>query len=182
MKWLTWKRFAIPVVIVIISSCSLAFVGCSIGGMETRGSFEPWHPLGVPPEQATKIYYAHYENTPFVETVNGNFYQCTHFRQSSSENCWNKVNRSDLEIIDSYPCIPDVHFNVPSPPGEVLDMIEVQGCAGGLGGMSTTQHNFVLLEDGSVWGWNYDHSSFSGIIIVGYIFEGLYWGVILPCL
>jgi hypothetical protein len=177
MKWLTLKRLAIPVVIVIISSCSLAFIGSLIGGMETRGSFEPWHPLGVPPEQAIEIY-AHTDNTPFVKTVNGNFYHCTYFRQSDSQNCWTKVDRSDLEIVDSYPCIPDVHFNVPSPPGEVVDMFEFEGCAGGLS-VVTTQNNFALLEDGSVWAWSYGYSNFSGISTMGYILEGFYWGMIL---
>ena len=179
MKWLTWKRFAIPVVIVIISSCLSAFIGALIGGMETRGSFEPWHSLGVPPEQAIKIY-AHYGNTPFVETVNGNLYLCTDFRQSNPQNCWTKVDWSELRIVDSYPCFPDIYFNVPRPPGEVLDIVETQVCESGFGTTSTTQHNFVLLKDGSVWAWNYSYSSpFSGIGTIGYMFKGFYWGMIL---
>ena len=130
--------------------------------LNNSGWFEPWKPLGKPPEKAVKISY--YEGNvkdylPFVETTDGIVYFYSNSLSNNQKNYWVKTDFSELPIKKTYPCYKVDPFDVPKPPGKVIDMVEFESCWVGLAVISatTTQHNFVLLEDGSVWAWEYSH-------------------------
>ena len=59
---------------------TLTLIATLLGGLyahlNNRGWFEPWQPLGQPPEKAVKIY-AHKEGLPFIETSDGEIYLCS---------------------------------------------------------------------------------------------------------
>lgn len=49
------------------------------------------------------------------------------------------------------PCDRPANFEVPSPPGQVIDSREVQTCHP----EAVHQVNFAVLEDGSIWRWQH---------------------------
>jgi len=159
----------------------IACLGGLYAHLTIRGWFESWQPLGKPPEKAVKIFAYPKEQLPFIETSNGETYLCSHSRTGYWEDCWVKVERSQLEIIDSYPCEPGKRFYVSKPPGQVIDMVEFESCDAGLGISGTTRHSFALLEDGSVWTWKHSQigSAYDYIYILLHIGAGAFLGVLI---
>lgn len=166
---------------MIFSMIVVTYLSGLYAHLDNLGRFEPWISLGKPPEKAIKIYYDK-DYLPFVETANGQIYHRTNLSSNSQESSWVEIDRSELELGISSACYPIEPLDVPRPPGKVIDMVEFEGCEMGLAVMSVTniQHNFALLEDGSVWGWKHRRSSFSaGMHVINYVLLGICLGGII---
>lgn len=151
--------------VIVISA---AFLGGLYAHLNNSGWFEPWRSLGKPPERATRISYDG-EGLPLVETSEGTSYVCSTPLSAKQKNCWVKVDVSQLQTKEVYPCDEVDPIAVPKPPGKVSDTVKFESCPHrGLMFSTTRQHNFVLLEDGSVWMWEYSHS------VPGFAFFDIY--------
>lgn len=137
----------------------LPILGC-LGGARYgtawhRGTILEWKPLEPPPEKATEILAAGAGSgdswAVYVKTTNQKVYSCSY------EICWIEKTVVPEDLRANPPCDPPVYFEVPSPPGQVVDSREAQACNSEAG----YQVNFVVLEDGSVWRWQHYTTAFS---------------------
>lgn len=150
------KRFVsliLPALIINVVLL-LPILGCLAGGWYgvawNRGSVISWKRLEPLPQKATHILAAgtglsNYSWVVYVKTTNQKVYSC------SPEACWLEKTVVPEELLASPPCDRPAHFEVPSPPGRVVDSIETQACHP----EAAYQVNFAVLEDGSVWRWQH---------------------------
>jgi hypothetical protein len=131
------SSWLIRIVLIILVLVLGYFLGGWYAQLKIDGKFEEWQYLGTPPEKVVKIS-AHNGLVPFVETSDGTafrrYYPCTPPLDESSpeDDCWVRLPLTTLRVVESSSCHPDYEFKVPQPPGEILDMIEIQKCEGGI--------------------------------------------------
>jgi hypothetical protein len=158
----------IAVTIGILLCMPILGLVCGLGyfGAESSGAFERWQALGTPPERATKILAFRYKL--YVKTIGDRVYSCD---ESSRTECWMESTLPpETSTPDELPC-DGAHFQVPNPPSKVVDSLESQVC----GVETVSQHNFVLLEDGSIWMW---HHNFTVYDLLFFPFCGLVLGLL----
>jgi hypothetical protein len=135
----------------------LAFLKAQESRAETR-----WQSLGSPPEGAIEIVTGD-AYVVYVRSDAGEIYGCRHNRgRIRSGICWMQT-QEPLDIA------PDTTFDEPPfaddvelPPGTVVD---------GLGATvwkrdASFETLYVVLQDGSVWKWEYSRVGYFNIIIV----------------
>lgn len=174
-----WNREIKVGAIIIFPMALMACLSGLFAHLGNEGWFEKWQPLGHPPEKAIKIS-INEKNLPFVETSDSKIYLCS--QSYSSSNCsWIKTDRSEIQPGVSSPCWPVSPFKTPKTPGKIMDMVEFESCEMGLAVISATtiQHNFVLLEDSSVWSWKHSHSNLALINIFLHTMGGCFVGSII---
>jgi len=170
-----------PGLITIILVISVAFLGGLYAYLSNLGWFEPWKPLGKPLEKPIKISF-YEENSPLVQTIDGTIYTCLNSLSANQKDCWIKTEFLELPKKESSPCYTVDPFDVPKLPEKVIDMVEFESCPNrGLMFSTPRQHNFALLEDGSVWAWEYSHrvGGFAFFDIFIYTIMGAVLGLIL---
>ncbi len=112
-----------------------------------------WQPSGPLPAKAVKILGAgKYGYDPVVQTNDGRRYSytCWQSNQRTPEpDCWREVAAweevTPLQGIQETP-----KFVTPNPPGKVVDAVTILW-----GGELIRQTNYAILEDGSMWVWDY---------------------------
>ena len=161
--------------ILIFSIILTAFLSGLYAYLDNMGKFEPWNPLGKPPKKAVKIFF-HKDNSPFVETADGTIYLCSHSLLHNGEDCWIETDYSKIETKASNPCYQVKPFNVSKPPGKVIDMVEFESCEPTGFSANFKQHNFALLEDGSVWTWEYSRRTLGIFRVFSYAVVGIFLG------
>ena len=114
------------------------------------GVSEGWTSLGTPPEKAVKLAGADLD-TIYAQASNGHLYVCALF--SSAGKCWQKTDHIEISP-DPYPCTFSPS-DILKPPGEVIDRIDVYYC----GADTSTETNYALLADGSVWNRRYGRAA-----------------------
>ncbi len=107
----------------------------------------PWQSLGFPPAKAIKVLgVSQSDHDLVVQTVDGERYifQCGRSKPQAGQYCWYKLEElPPLQSISETP-----RFVVPNPPGSVVSSVAIP--------LPNRQINYAVLEDGSVWVWNYD--------------------------
>jgi len=148
-------------VIILVSIILAPVLGYLIANWRAQaqrsGAFVRWQSLGSLPEKAVSI-----RGAIAVETLTGQVYIC----------CWQKEDRTQDEFghrlfRDVEPCglasievdgVPSSSFfEVPGPPGPIVDCAEVVNYTGISGFFS--QSRYVILEDGTVWKWDHSFNS-----------------------
>jgi hypothetical protein len=105
-----------------------------------------WTQLPTPEESVVDVVAAKaWSSAVYVRTTNGTFYLC-----SSEDGCSKWIEHvpdsSNIECPAPAPRIP------PSFPGTPVDSLEAYYCSD-----SSLQVNYVLLGDGTIWGWERFH-------------------------
>jgi hypothetical protein len=122
------------------------------------GVSEGWTSLGTPPEKAVKLVGAD-PDTVYAQASNGHIYGCTLF--SSAEKCWQETDHMEITP-DPYPCTFSPS-DILKPPGEIIDRIDVYYC----GADMSSETNYALLADGSVWNRRYGRAgNFLGCLLI----------------
>lgn len=129
------------------------YIGIFYGEIESTGRFVQWRSLGSPPGKVSKLLGIMYDSVLYVETVNGEKYKTTYFCEKSSPSCWNEANDTDKIGMPVYEACSRrwKDFIVATPPDAVVQSIQKETC----GGPVHEQINYVLVQDGSVWSWEY---------------------------
>ena len=165
--------------IVAILSVAGFFAGLQISewssNFASSARSAEWVNLGIPPSGAKVVHIGQHGGF-LIEGNNGVFYYCQWVGNNSS--CrWQiqTASEADLGINDSD------HLewtDIPSPPGDVIS----EAAYAFSGGEVVLQSNYAVLDDGSVWLWEYSVSGMDqlgrglSIIALGLI-SGLIIGV-----
>jgi hypothetical protein len=106
--------------------------------------FPMWQPVTAPPEKGVEILEG---NTLYIRTTAGNIYQYgpSSYKDDTTE--WSRVDQVNHEA-SGYECNFG-GFATPIPPGKVISQLESHPCIVD----ASSQVNYILLEDGSIWRW-----------------------------
>ncbi len=113
--------------------------------------FPMWQPVMAPPEKPAEILAYHSnaseENTLYIRTSTGNIYKYGSSSYGAGDAKWRKVDQVNQEA-SGYEC-DFGGFSTPTPPGKVIGQLESHPCIVD----ASSQVNYILLEDGSIWRW-----------------------------
>jgi len=102
-----------------------------------------WEALGSPPERAQRLAGIGFQNGAYdvvAETAAGRRYYC----------CWQPAQTDLFVSRGNCPSLEPLRFPLDALPGRPVD------CVGEMQWEWVTEyHYYVLLEDGSVWSWDY---------------------------
>ena len=135
----------------------------SVGYIWARqaGALSHWRSLGVPPDRGVDIVTGD-TDVVYVRTAAGSIYGCRHRGTGAADNCWYKA-QEPLSVD------PEATFDkrlyqseVEPPPGTVADRLEVTIWLA----EDAFETRYVLLEDGTVWKWEYDVGSYWNLLIL----------------
>lgn len=112
--------------------------------------FPMWQQVTMPPEMSAQLlaYHsnAYEENTLYVRAITGNIYTYGPSSYGAGDVKWRKVEEVNQEA-SKYQCVGK--FSTPNPPGKVVSQVEGHPCIVD----ASSQVNYILLEDGSIWRW-----------------------------
>jgi hypothetical protein len=133
------RRIAIGLAVIIICAAVGAGLGVNWGEQQIN-KVDPWQPLGKPPQPATKILLLDRSGL-YVQTTTSQIYRC----------CWSPAQLPTIPEFEKE--CPLSKFQPPSSPAPIVDRFEtaqlIEGC----------EHKvYAVLDDGSVWWWNYSSS------------------------
>ena len=141
-----WERMIVAS-IMIVGTC--AIIGAGLGVCQGIGYItqtNPWKSMGRPPALATKVLFADV-STVYVQTAAGQIYEC----------CWSPAQVPTTST--NRDCDPSRTEPAPLPiappplPGTVVDRHEVAKI------IESCEHVvYAVLDDGSVWRWQYSMS------------------------
>ena len=147
-KWF-WR-----LIITIALLIGLPFLGLGGGLALMRGcqraDAEQWEPLGVPPEMPTEIVDAGLDIV-YVRGRGGSLFACDHTGATRENACWSEVEEPSTKDLD-------VEYgktysgDIPPSPGPVVQSLDVSRHHA----ERAWYRRYVLLEDGSVWLWDYN--------------------------
>ena len=157
--------------IAVLFSVVLPILGC-VGGY-WYGSWMDWRSLSSPPARPERIvglgleHSAESEILLIVQTSNGDMY---YYRHSAIEaERWVKTNEDGFRQVEegSGPCVTARPF-IPSPPGHVSDCVEYAGYYAKQDPEEYIEQ-WVLLDDGTIWKWDYPDTIIRRNILFGFI-------------
>ncbi len=161
-------------ILVLVPSLGLV---SSIAYIKARraGLVSPWRAMGSPPGNAVEILTGD-NGVVYVRTATGSVYGCEHSGWRVAEDCWHPAHEP-LSIqrrakIDTWV----FEGQVRPPPGAVVDALDVTLWYGD----AAFETRYRLLEDGTVWKWQYDVFPFWGLgaMLIGSI-GGLVLGIVI---
>jgi len=139
------------------------------------GLVSRWRSMGSPPGTAVDVLSGD-SSVVYVQTASGDIYECQHSGSRIAKDCWHTA-REPLSI-DSHAKIGTNVYEgqVRPPPGPVADALEVTVWYGD----AAFETRYALLEDGTLWKWQYDEGAYwtLGIILLGPA-AGLVLGILL---
>jgi hypothetical protein len=155
-------------IIIIFTTSLLGFsIGFGIANAVLNGSFNVWKPLGRPPGKATAIVDG-YGSTVVIKTEDGKLYR-------SSSTGWVEIAPPlEKSIGWQFDCsgLPEP----PTPPGKVIAV--EKGTTYCL--EDRNQYYYILLEDNTIWMWNYSISMLGAAFILRiYPLLGLFTGFLI---
>ncbi len=178
----TWRRVLRAITILLIPI--LTAVACGFGplaafamliggpGQALPAKQYPWVSWGSPPVKAVRIL-GTYQKNLCVEAKDRTRYVKQDCSAPSPE-CWRKIELW-RRVVPPEDTPKNVQFRAPAPPGKVVDSVEIQSIP--------FQTNYAVLEDGSVWVWDYQlpyHDDPGvGAIGVGLLFCGGAAGLVI---
>ena len=120
-----------------------------------------WIMMEPPPERAVSfsgnLPYNIWGGEFFVETTDGNIYSYVCGLEIDCE--WRKVDDKQENLSDEFNgCVSEQSSNYLTPfikPGKVIDKYQVEFC----GPDYSTQVNYILLDDGTIWTWSRSSSA-----------------------
>lgn len=127
------------------------FVLCALGILAAwiieSGKLSKWQPLGIPPGGAKEFADA---NATYVYVISnsGNLYRCPI--------CWEQAVPLEKPLNDPDRICPPSFTKIPPVPGEVRVQLGGRECHAD----ATTDYQYAILSDGSVWAWSHFRGSF----------------------
>ena len=165
------RRLLTTAAILILLPClglggSVAFLRARQAGMLTR-----WRSLGAVPGGGVEILTADI-GVVYVAAATGKLYGCKHRGRPAAGDCWYEA-QEPLTIDDKANFDTRVfQGEVVAPSGTVVDSLDVAIWRA----EDTFETRYVLLEDGTVWKWEYDVGSYWSLTM---LILGLAAGLVL---
>jgi len=154
---------------LLIGAICLAFVFAAYYGFITRpGIGTWWKQAAQPPEPISALRVGNIGEI-LAQTQNGDVYQFIFF----SDTPWIKAN-DPKETIDTGICDPSdsKRYFIPPTPGTIKSRVDVHCVA-----IESAYHLVVvLLENGEIWMWRYDHSAYVPLLLPCFMMLALVTG------
>ena len=158
--------------VFVVFGCSGGFVAAKLSAL---GLFEKWVYLGAPPDGGVEILDS-YGSEIIVRSANGQVYSCS---TRPGRSCWKTIEWPP-QVTGYRELIKFGHFWIVNTPENAIDSIKVAYYPGV---EDYAEAKYVLLNDGSVWGWQYsihDTDMWTWIYVYSpFICSGILGGVIL---
>ena len=123
-----------------------------------RADAAEWESLGQPPEPPVEIVDAGLSKV-YVRVDGGSLFECDHIRAPYDDRCWN-------EVIEVGALDPGLEYRntfageIPAPPGPVVQSLDLSWHRA----ERAKHRRYALLEDGSVWLWDYNADANTGLL------------------
>lgn len=159
---LSRARFLLVTGVILVLLPCLGLAG-SAGYLKARqaGALARWRPLGAPPDGGVDIATGDI-GTVYVHTAAGSIYGCRHRGARGADDCW-------YEAQEPLSVDREARFDkrlyqrkVEPPPGRVVDTLEVALWQA----EDAFETRYALLEDGTVWKWEYDVGGYLSLFII----------------
>ena len=123
-----------------------------------RADAAAWESLGQPPEVPVEIVDAGLSKV-YVRARDGSLFECNHSQAPHDDRCWTEVNvvgklDPGLDQRNTYA------GEIPPAPGRVVQSIDLSWHRG----ERSRHRRYALLEDGSVWLWDYNADANTGLL------------------
>ena len=159
---LSWARLLLATGAILVLLPCLGLVGSATYLKSWRaGSQSRWRSLGAPPDGGAEIVTGD-RDVVYVRTATGSIYGCEHRSSSAPGNCW-------IEAEGPLSVDPEARFDrrlykgeVEPPTGTVVDTLDVTVWYA----EDAFETLYFLLEDGTVWKWDYDVGSYWTLVIL----------------
>ena len=151
------RRWGMPtwvwrIVISILLLIGLPLLGIRAGFSFVEGwkNLERWQSLGSPADMPLRIVAGNLY-VVYLRAQDGSLFECDHTGPTRDNACWKQVNElpegvgSGVEYGNAY------RGEIPPPPGPVKEVLDVSW----MFAERATYLRYALLEDGSVWVWDY---------------------------
>jgi hypothetical protein len=147
--------------LVALAPCLGLLGGGAFVAARQAGAFSRWRSLGAPSETAMNLVTGDID-VIYVRAASGDVYMCRHRGATAARDCWDRA--AEPLSVD-----PEVRFDqqvfggeVQPPPGRVLDWLYTARWYA----EDAFETRYVLLEDGTVWKWEYDVGSYWNLLIL----------------
>ena len=177
-----WGRILRGIVILLIPVVSAAAGGYGTWVFFTTSRTSAveaeaveWRPLGAPPGKAVKILGTYLPPPALcVETDDGGRYQYIGCPDKPGPDCWRGVEACEEASLPKG--APEVlEFTARNPPGRVVDSVVIQIPIE----FSEQTTNYAVLEDGSVWVWDYTRNGLDALGWLVFSFFGAIAGFVI---
>jgi hypothetical protein len=162
------KRVSVPARLLLATAALCILLPClgllgSGAYLRARqaGAFSRWQSLGAPPGRAVNIVTGDLD-VVYVRTAAGVIHGCVRAEAYEPVNCWGEAQEPLL--ID-----PEARFDerlyageVKPPAGTVVDTLSVAVWYA----EDAYETHYALLEDGTVWKWEYDTGGYWSLLIL----------------
>jgi len=161
-RLLPWVRLLLATGVILTLLPCLGLVGnVAYFRYQKAGAFSHWQSLGAPPYSGVDIVTGDI-GVVYVRTAAGNIYGCMHKRKRVADNCWYEA-QEPLSVDRKATFDNRLYQNeVEPPPGSVADMLDVTVWHA----EDAFETRYILLEDGTVWKWEYDMGAYFSLFIL----------------
>lgn len=159
---LPWARLLVVTCATLVLLPCLCLLGSvAFLNAQRSGKFSRWRSLEAPPGNGVEIVTGD-TYVVYVRAAAGDVYGCEHQRKVTADNCW--VETQEPLGIDPNTAFDERLFqdDVEPPPGMAVDTLDVTVWQVA----SAHETRYVLLQDGTVWKWEFSRVGYSSLIIV----------------
>jgi hypothetical protein len=150
-------------ILVLLPCLGLMGAGAYIRARRA-GAFSRWRSLGQPPGTGVDIVTGD-ADVVYVRTATGLVYRCDHGETRAAEDCWDYA-QEPLTVHSKARLGTSVYQGeLEPPPGTVVDTLHVTIWYA----EDAFETRYVLLEEGTVWMWQYDVGAYwtLSILLIG---------------
>jgi hypothetical protein len=147
--------------ILVLLPCLGLTGGAAYIWARQTGAFSRWRSLGQPPGTGVDIVTGDHD-VVYVRTATGSIFGCEHRETRAPDDCWEDAQ--EPLSVDSEARFDTRLYEreVEPPPGTVVDTLYVTFWYA----EDAFEIRYVLLEDGTVWKWEYDVGSYLNLAIL----------------
>lgn len=161
-RLLPWARLVLATGVILVLLPCLGLVG-SVVYLRARqaGAFSRWRSLGALPDNGIDIVTGDV-GVVYVVTAAGSIYGCRHRGTRVADDCWYET-QEPLSVDQKARFDKSLYQREVEPPvGTVVDTLEVTVWQA----EDAFEVRYILLEDGTVWKWEYDVGSYLSLFII----------------
>jgi hypothetical protein len=158
---LPWARLLVVTCAILVLVPCLCLAGAvAFSSAQRRGEHSRWRSMGALPRSGVEILTGD-TAVVYVRTATGDIFVCRHQRKVTVEDCWVEAQEPfDVEATARFD-VPLFKDELELPPGTVVDTLNVTVRRRDY----ASESRYVLLQDGTVWRWDYSQVGYFDLII-----------------
>ena len=147
--------------ISLLAAVFTFLLGWVIANNFSAGRFVRWEPFGTPPATVDTLVSVQFDESPqqaalIVLATNGRYFRGAKSLCSQDEQCWEEISQPEIlskgKLIIAHKCNSS-YVHMTNPPGNPLSCTMLTDTAAGSHLLRDAY--FVLLEDGTIWRWQF---------------------------